>query len=915
MRRLALLPVLCLALSAWAAPDFDLGPEVGAYTRFLVYPHLDKGFRELERGRGDWALREFQRARELAPDNAYTALYLAEAYRRLGRDKEARRVLEAQRELTPAHPALLAELARYAKAPPAACVELDCRIQRAYRELADGALAAAASVLDNEAVARTDAGLALRRALVQRAIALGQDEVASNQLARLHGLGRMNAQEAGQWFTLMLRQGRVDDALSVQRHYRLEAPEQQLAAALALGRAGDASALAAYLGARRPPFARAADERQWLALLGRAASSDVAVLRAYAPHHAANRAEYARLAFVAALDGADWAWAEQIWQQSGATAAGLETLSYRLLQAGEDRAALALLLRHYPFGDAAYRPRLLQRLAMLAARHPVQLGVAERERLALPLAGVAERGWQAAILDSVGDCAGVRRVLSDGAEGYGVSDWLRLGNCYRDTAPGLAQWAYGEAARQGSAQAVRARAYLASAAHDAGKALALWSSLPMEALTPDELLAAASSAAAAGDMARLDAYLQRYRQRAGARSDAYLWLEAQRLEAAGQSGAAIAALQAMASPDAGQLVRLAGWLEQAGQGEAALHALERAQRLAPGEPVVLSALGYAHWNAGRAGEALPLLERAQAAWPDDPALGQQLVYVDQRLQRNESARHRAELAIDDLLRYPAQEADDARAGTLFGLRRLHEDMGRRWTFLADARSGGASSLLAGDAPSGVDGSYAQLEAEYRLGQPALRDGRTLSAYGRLFAGDDRAWSWRAPTLGLGLRWKPLRDDVLLLAVEQQQPLGTEGRSDTLLRASASFLNGGRFSDDWHPAGRGWLAQNLYLDGARYLRQRVSATVADYRLSYHHKLAEGQTLEPYAHLQHNGRWPDEGSAEKTLLVGVGLRWNVWSGQRRYDAYPHKLSLGVELQRTLESRQDTGDGVFLTLGGRW
>lgn len=40
----------------------------------------------------------------------------------------------------------------------------------------------------------------------------------------------------------------------------------------------------------------------------------------------------------------------------------------------------------------------------------------------------------------------------------------------------------------------------------------------------------------------------------------------------------------------------------------------------------------------------------------------------------------------------------------------------------------------------------------------------------------------------------------------------------MLRASASFFNGGKYSDEWHPNGSGWFAQNLYLDAAQYVRQ-------------------------------------------------------------------------------------------------
>ncbi len=88
----------------------------------------------------------------------------------------------------------------------------------------------------------------------------------------------------------------------------------------------------------------------------------------------------------------------------------------------------------------------------------------------------------------------------------------------------------------------------------------------------------------------------------------------------------------------------------------------------------------------------------------------------------------------------------------------------------------------------------------------------------------------------------------------------------MLRASASFFNGGKYSDEWHPNGSGWFAQNLYLDAAQYIRQDIQAWTADYRVSWHQKVANGQTIEPYAHVQDNG-YRDKGT-QGAQLGGVG-----------------------------------------------
>src|SRR5688572_17280146 len=100
MKRTAVL--VLVTLIAQAAPaaaqelprpaQFDLGNDVSGYQRFLIYPHLQKGWDLLERDKLR-ALAEFERAREIAPRNASVALYLADAYRRAGEQARAEKVL------------------------------------------------------------------------------------------------------------------------------------------------------------------------------------------------------------------------------------------------------------------------------------------------------------------------------------------------------------------------------------------------------------------------------------------------------------------------------------------------------------------------------------------------------------------------------------------------------------------------------------------------------------------------------------------------------------------------------------------------------------------------------------------------------------------------------------------------------
>ena len=214
-------------------------------------------------------------------------------------------------------------------------------------------------------------------------------------------------------------------------------------------------------------------------------------------------------------------------------------------------------------------------------------------------------------------------------------------------------------------------------------------------------------------------------------------------------------------------------------------------------------------------------------------------------------------------------------------------------------------------------SYSQVEADFRLGSPPIRDGSTLSAYVRVIAdgGDLRsAVPSQNAMLGVGLRWKPLRNQVIYLAAENQNGLDDLRRRDVLLRASASFLNGGRYGDDWHPSRSGWFSRNLYLDARSLSEDRATPPSPP-------TIARVIT----ARCRAAGRWnrtstcssmaAEASRFERDLRTGVGVRWNLWYGANRYDAAPHKVSVGLEFQQALDTYLSDRNGLFLSVGTRW
>ena len=87
---------LALAANCVEAQTDNPTLEESGLKKFLIYPHLQKGFEAMERGNKNRAIAEFEQARTLAPNNAVVASYLAEAYRRFGERGRAEALLTEQ---------------------------------------------------------------------------------------------------------------------------------------------------------------------------------------------------------------------------------------------------------------------------------------------------------------------------------------------------------------------------------------------------------------------------------------------------------------------------------------------------------------------------------------------------------------------------------------------------------------------------------------------------------------------------------------------------------------------------------------------------------------------------------------------------------------------------------------------------
>ncbi|WP_297199577.1 tetratricopeptide repeat protein [uncultured Pluralibacter sp.] len=981
-RALSLLVVSLLSSGALAQTTLDTsakGLGLSDYRHFVIYPHLERAMRAQKSNDEKTALAEFRHAHEQAPDNVPLALFLAEAYRHFGHNNQAREVLAGQLKRNPNDPRLQQQLdAIPTLSTPVTTVEAllalqkkcdaapnaRCRSETGQYALKFNRLDIARAQLADADFARTAQGKALENGILQRAIYLKEWTTADALFSQRQQRRALSAAERQQWFDVLLA-GHLDArVIALQSAGTFTSARRQLEYAGSLASRNQTAELQRYLAGHRPRFDTREQEQSWLYLISRYSQNAPAALAAYAPRFAENRRYAAGAALPAAMRAGDYdrarrllnalpdnellaeryalsaatgdrqqtlRFARQLYQRAPQDMARLDTLSWQLMQNGRGQEAASLLLGRYPFtGAPAQQQALIIRLAGLLKQYPQLASRAQLARLDSPLASPALREAQSQLPGGENSCGHTRRLLGDLSARYGAAAWSTLAECYSADLPGMALYAQQQAAqRQPGVWQQRAVAYRAYAVEDYSAALRAWKALPSNEMSNEDLMAAANTAQAAGDAAARDRWTDDAKRRGLNNSEAWWWLHAQRYLPE-QPNRAIADLnRAIAiEPTPRALSTRAALYRTQGHTAKAIADLRQALLIDPDNGDTEAALGYALWSNKEYVASRSALEKALHKAPDDPQIIRQLMYVNERLGNIPHTQQYAENVIDELDAdasvaplTPAQKQEH------FDVGRLHEDMGRRWSFnlntsigLSSGRTSSSTAQPGGSSPGQSYRSFGQMEAEYRLGRNVLVNGDILSVYSRVFAdtgGSSVAMPVKNPILGPGLRWKPLYDYTFFLAIEQEIPLDHHhGRRNTMLRASASFLNNGKYSDDWHPNGNGWFAQNLYLDAAQYLRDDTQAWTADYRASWHQKVANAQTVEPYAHVQLNGN--RDRHTEGNQLGGVGVRWNIWTGQTQYDAWPHKLSVGLEYQRTFKAiNQDAGkkNNLFLTLGVHW
>ncbi|WJK07418.1 NfrA family protein [Pseudomonas fluorescens] len=651
--------------------------------------------------------------------------------------------------------------------------------------------------------------------------------------------------------------------------------------------------------------------------------------------------------------------AETLWElhyrQTG-NLSSLNQATYLAVNAGDRAHAQQLLESAFDRHDGRLPATALQRLAGLYAAAPSTTPEQQR-RMALLLNRVdgATRGQLLAQLAETGQCDAVQQAI--GSHPQAAGDYRALGRCAMPDRPGEAVVYYQQAEKLGDRGSRLPLAYALEAAGDSAGALAIWRSFPTADLSDNARLTASRSALNVGDSQTAETYWQQSTTR-GANEWA---LGAAIADARGDHAQALQrqrqALQQ--TPDAGHFYAASVTAQKAGDLPQSTAWLAEAARREPNNPRYRADYGMRLAGAETREEratAIPYLQQATRDFPEDYRLGETLAWRYDEVEDSASARKELRRVID-LEQNPvaADDEDGSMEARRYRQRRAHETLSRRDSFTV-ASTWSPAGVSTNDflRPDDSEGSKRVTRSQnvqvamwdHALGEEPSRAGSTLSVYGRLlFGGQGRSSYGETFATGVGLRYKPWGTANVNLYAEIYKQTGVSddgsggmrlgqlfspvkvwdqghdydrfGRTSTdyLLRATASFLDQGKYRNDWRVDENEWDERFLYLDAAWWTKAGDHQWLSRFQQGHAWKLpfSGAQTIMPYGFLEFASQDPSN-DWRQDLRTGVGLRWQWWYDEDRYNAYRSKLTVRTEYQQSLGGNlYEGGNGVLL--GVEW
>lgn len=292
-----------------------------------------------------------------------------------------------------------------------------------------------------------------------------------------------------------------------------------------------------------------------------------------------------------------------------------------------------------------------------------------------------------------------------------------------------------------------------------------------------------------------------------------------------------------------------------------------------------------------------------------PDLLLDVAYVAQSLSHNALASRWFSAAIDAHA-----------AGQLKLERRLHQnvrqaisDLDRVWGANLALGYGSVGVMNPSFAPSLSARKTLQSSQELYWRPPGIgnRNGSTVEVYARMGQAlyDGTGGSTGLPTNQgvLGVRWKPLRQQNYVLAVERLLPMGSRSRSDWLLRAAWSDGEGGALRVDESD----WTYWQVYAEAARFVEnpQTLGTVEARYGRAYRIDSVDGNFVAtPYLGL--SAGYDSLLARRGTLGGGPGISVRLWMREDTYHAPRSFIDLNMQYRFRLAG-DDRSKGLFFGL----
>lgn len=292
-----------------------------------------------------------------------------------------------------------------------------------------------------------------------------------------------------------------------------------------------------------------------------------------------------------------------------------------------------------------------------------------------------------------------------------------------------------------------------------------------------------------------------------------------------------------------------------------------------------------------------------------PELLLDAAYVAQSLSRNALAS-----------RWFSEAIDAHAAGQLQLERRLHynvrqaiTDLDRSWGANLALGYGTVGVMNPAFAPSLNARKTLQSSQELYWRPPGIgnRNGSTVEVYARmgqaLYDGTGGSTGLATNQGVLGVRWKPLRQQNYVLALERLLPIGSKSRSDWLLRAAWSDGEGGALRVDESD----WTYWQIYAEASRFIEnpQTLGSMEARYGRAYRIDSVDGNFVAtPYLGL--SAGYDSLLARRGTIGGGPGISVRLWTREDTYHAPRSFIDLNMQYRFRLTG-DDRSRGLFFGL----